>query len=157
MEGSVKFNDRVWRKLLARVNNLGDQHVRVGVFGDGQSRDDGASNVEIAAIHEYGSQAAGIPERSFIRATLRAKDASGELASICKRLARGVVRDQMDHRKALEILGAQATTWIKGAITEGDGISPPLHPATVARKGSSRPLVDTGQLINSITWKVSNE
>jgi hypothetical protein len=35
-----------------------------------------------------------------------------------------------------------------------NGIAPPNSPYTIARKGSSKPLIDTGQLRNSITYQV---
>ena len=40
-------------------------------------------------------------------------------------------------------------------IEAADAISsPPLAPATIARKGSDKPLVDTGLMRNSITSRV---
>jgi len=43
---------------------------------------------------------------------------------------------------------------IKETITEGRGEWPPLKPATIKRKGSSKPLIDTGKLRASITHKI---
>ncbi|MDF7681191.1 hypothetical protein PT300_11600 [Enterobacteriaceae bacterium ESL0689] len=37
------------------------------------------------------------------------------------------------------------------------GIAPPLDPKTIARKGSSRPLIDTGNLLQSITYEVRDK
>ena len=52
----------------------------------------------------------------------------------------------------LNTLGAKAAADVKNTIRQG--IPPPNSPETIRRKGSSRPLIDTGQLINAITWIV---
>jgi len=45
-------------------------HVRVGVFGDKNVRDDGLTNAEVGAVHEFGSVERKIPQRSFLRTPL---------------------------------------------------------------------------------------
>ena len=42
---------------------------------------------------------------------------------------------------------------VRRVLTQA-GIAPPLKPATIARKGSSTPLINTGQLRSAITWRV---
>lgn len=71
--------------------------------------------------------------------------------------------------RAIEKYGAEALTKIKltlrqaGALVEGVAKLniqrgrpewPPLKPETVKRKKSSKPLIDTGTLLNSITHKI---
>jgi len=46
---------------------------------------------------------------------------------------------------------------IKQKITQGDPSWPPLKPETIKRKGSSKPLIDTGKLRASITHKVEDD
>lgn len=111
--------------------------------------------VQLAAIHEFGSPAAGIPERSFIRSTfgLYARDELREKMSL---LCKAALSGRMDPRTAIDLLGTWAVAQVRRTITAGK-VRPPLKPATEARKGSTKPLVDTGQLVNAIAHEVVEE
>jgi hypothetical protein len=50
------------------------------------------------------------------------------------------------------VMGSTLANAMKRKIVDGAGVPPPNAPSTVAKKGSSRPLVDTGRLVNAITW-----
>ena len=156
MARRVRLDDRALRRLQKRLEASGNAHVKVGVLGSkgGNAPHDssGISLVELAAIHEFGSPAAGIPERSFIRRTFIEK--RRELEEVITKLARGVVAGKLDMRRALDILGAWASAEVKKTVTAGAHIPPPLKPATIERKGSDRPLIDTGRLIGAVTWEV---
>lgn len=149
--GAVFVDDSKWKQIVAAIATLADARVTVGVLSDG-TESDGTSLLEIAAIHEFGAPGAGIPERSFIRSTFR--DRQREAATMAERLAKAIVLRGMPVKQALGLLGAWGAAEVKRTITSGDGVPPPLKPATIARKGSSRPLVDTGRLLASITWEV---
>lgn len=152
--GDVYGNDRGWRELKKRLLGKIDPHVRVGIIGSkgGSASRDGISMVELAAIHEFGAPNANIPERSFIRRTFHEK--RKDLAKLTRELARKVYsRERLPIKDALDTLGAWGAAQVKNTIT-GEPIPPPLQPKTIERKGSTRPLVDTGQLLNSITWEV---
>jgi hypothetical protein len=120
-------------------------------------RSDAGSNislVELAAIHEFGSPAAGISERSFIRRTFDSKHA--EIKSLATKLAERIVTGKMDLRRALEILGQFCAAEIKKTISNKE-VQPQLDPTgpTARRKKSTTALVDTSQLKNSVTHEVS--
>ena len=154
MAKNVTVDDRPLRKLLKRLGKASKQRVKIGVL-KGSGRASGRlSMVHLAAIHEFGSPAAGIPERSFIRRTFndeKFKQGAAKMsAALAKKIMAGMTID-----KALNLLGAWAQARVKLTITAGRGIPPPLKPATIARKKSKRPLVHHGRLINAITWKVS--
>ena len=104
----------------------------------------------IAAIHEMGSADGTIPERSFMRSTMDEKNE--EIENLTKKLADQVLFKNLSARKALGTLGAFIQKAFKQKIN--DGVEPPLKTATIRRKGSSKALVDTGQLINSIDYEV---
>lgn len=153
--GSV--DDSEWQELKERlrVTMTRDAHVKVGVMqskGGGASAGAGLTMVDLATIHEFGAPAAGIPERSFIRRTFAEKHEA--LAAMTKRLAAAVVTKKMPVDRALGLLGAWGAAEVKRTITSGPGVPPPLSPVTIARKGSTRPLVDTGRLVGAITWQV---
>ncbi len=155
MPSKTRFDTKTWEAIKANIESVGvGSHVKVGVLasrgGDAEHGDDGITLIELAAIHEFGSPAANIPERSFIRRTFNAS--SAELRVMQTKLAAAVLRG-MPVPKALSILGAWAANAIKRTIT-GDHIPPPLKPATIARKGSDRPLVDSGRLLGAISFEV---
>ncbi len=149
-------DDRLWRKLKAKIDKLHAQnaHVKVGVLGTGETAEDGSlTMVELAAIHEFGSPAAGIPERSFIRFTVRNKQ--DLLNHRITQLATAFVNDKISIEQALGLLGATAAAEIKNSITSKQ-IKQDLKPATIKAKGSTTALIDTGRLLQSITWKVES-
>lgn len=158
--GDVYVDDRVWRSLLGRLNEMSGAKLKVGVLasdGGAEAHTPGSiSIIELAAIHEFGSPAAGIPERSFLRAGMR-EAAKTWLPEMCRKLVKGVVIGRFTPEQALDMLGAKAAASVKNYITAGAHIPPPLAPATIARKGSDRPLVDTGRLVDAISWEVAKE
>jgi phage gpG-like protein len=56
----------------------------------------------------------------------------------------------------LGTIGGMAVEMIRGKIQSGQGFAP-LSPATAAYRGAGRPLLDTGSLRDSITFKVVDE
>lgn len=126
---------------LAKAEGLS---VKVGVLGGGQI-------AEIALIHELGAPRAGIPERSFIRSTFEAK--SRQLGKMAEQMARKAIEGQ-GVEVSLNLMGMYLATEIKKTIT--NRIAPVNADSTIARKGSDVPLVDTGQLINSVTYTVEH-
>lgn len=157
MPGSVKMDDRAWRELRRRIERMGEGRVKVGVLASkGGDAPHAAGSpitlVELAAIHEFGSPSRGIPERSFIRKTFDLR--RDVFNRVVEKLARGVLDGTVDYHKALEVLGAWGAAQVRDRITKGAGVPPPLKDATITRKGSSRPLVVTGRLLQSITYEV---
>lgn len=153
MATRTKYNDQVWRNLKKRLGR-GSPHVKVGVLaarGGAQQHESGISLIELAAIHEFGSPAAKIPERSFIRRTF---NKNRELKKLTVHLARRIINERLTIRRALEQLGTWGAAEVKKTIASGAPIPPPLKPGTIRQKGSSRPLVDTGRLLNSIAHEV---
>lgn len=154
---SVKIveKDHGMRKLMAQVKDLeGDPHVRVGIFTDGkggQTHDEesGLSNVELAIIHEFGAPEAGIPERSFIRSTFDKEKTA--LRQDLKVLLKKVLENKLSARAMFDLLGQRLVAAIQRRV-RGEGIPPPLQPATIAAKGSSRPLIDTGRMMAALTY-----
>lgn len=153
----VRVVDNGADALIARMRALraSKATVSAGILSDAPKKErEGSSGryslLEVAAVHEFGAPAAGIPARSFIRATFDEK--RDEIARLQQVLLTKIVKGEMELVPALNAMGAKFAGWCQARIAEG--ISPPLAPATIAAKGSSTPLVDTGQLRSAITWKV---
>lgn len=156
--------------LQKRVAELGRKRVQVGILqakgAEPKRGPDGRAEklsvVEIAATHEFGSPAAGIPERSFLRRTFT--DHRDDFSKMIVQLSGGIMTGKLTPDRALGLLGLKAETEVKKTITEGDGVPPPLAPATLEKRQrrralndtfpGDRPLADTGQLVNSITSAV---
>lgn len=60
-----------------------------------------------------------------------------------------IIKGQSTTHRALKVIGEWMTTKIKKKIR--DLKDPPNTPFTIANKKSSNPLIDTGQMINSVT------
>lgn len=149
----VVVNDGVWKKLVAKVNGIAKAHARVGVLAsasEGDTYESGIGIIELAAIHEFGSEAAGIPQRSFIRRTFEVK--ASEFNTICARMAKLLLTERVTLEKAVSLLGLWGASEVKKTII--DGIPPPNAPSTIARKGSSTPLIDSGRLVGAVTFEV---
>ena len=153
---TVTDRDNGWKALRARVAKLKGARVRVGILDDAPKQESSGAPpskltvAEVAAIHEFGAPEANIPQRSFVRATVDAKAA--EIAALQHGQASAVFQGKTELGPALDRIGAKVASMMQATIAAG--ITPPLKPETVERKGSSKPLVNTGQLKSSITWKV---
>lgn len=147
--------DHGWDDLLRTVKAMknGDAYVKAGVLGSTSKREEtGIDNVRLATIHEFGSPEAHVPERSFIRQPFDAhREAYFEMV---RRLVAAIYEGKADIRQGLGRIGLKMTQDQRNRILKGAGVPPPNAPSTVEKKGSSRPLVDTGQLLRSLTHAV---
>lgn len=127
--------------------------VKAGVLGHKRERKekDGFDNVEIAVTQEFGTRDGHVPPRSFVLAPFKANRSRymQRLKSFATRLLLGKV--SLD--KVLSLIGQQMAADMKARIKEG--ISPPNAESTIKKKKSTKPLVDTGQLLTSITYSVA--
>ncbi len=107
----------------------------------------GLSVAMIAAINEFGAPSRGQPPRPFFRNMIRDKGPTWG-----KSLAVVLKTSNYDATKALRLMGEG----IKGQLQKSiiDLVSPPLKDSTVAHKGFSKPLIDTGHLLASVDYDV---
>lgn len=153
IKNSVKFKGNRLKALEARIRALGQKKVVVGVpASTNADRKDELSNATIAAAHEFGVQG-HIPERSFLRSTLNENKANASRL-LAKELKADIEIGEFSDRP-FAIVGEKLAGEVKRKIQAG--INPPLDPKTVKRKKSSKPLVDTGSLVQSITYEVRNK
>lgn len=150
-------------KMVTTAGKLNNKKVIVGTDW---------ANAWLVGIHEYGcnitvtpkmraflhrqglhlkdsTTVIKIPERSFMR-TGHDKNAD-RIISQTERAIVQVLTGKMSIDTVLDMCGQQFATAIKTYMR--DLSSPANHPFTTERKGSSNPLVDTGQLIESISWE----
>lgn len=136
--------------LAKRMRSL-KSTVLVGV-PKGATEADGTPMALVAAVNEFGSSDGRIPERSFLRAGIRRG------RPVFRRLnessLKAIVSGTMSEQVALGRLGLAAVAAIQNEIVNGS--FEPNAPSTVARKGSDKPLVDTGSLRQSITFVIDS-
>lgn len=150
MANRVVVRDRGAEKLLKDLEASGRLHLKVGVYGSAAAQDHaGISNGEIAAIHELGL--GNNPRRSWLADWLDV--ARQPILDTFRREFMAVLRQRQDERRALNRAGAAFVGQIQERIAQG--IPPTLAPVTIRRKGSSVPLIDTGQFRRSISHEVS--
>jgi hypothetical protein len=138
-------------KVLASVAKIAKQSVLVGI-PEGSDRKDGeASNAAIAYWMEYGVPSQNIPARPF--ASTGIEDAKERITAQLSKGSKALMDGDLHKAdQALNAAGLIAVNSIKNKITDGD--FEPLKPATVKRKGSDKPLIDSSQMRNAITYLV---
>lgn len=137
--------------LVARVGIQGTEGDAPHTDEHGDEEDGGLTNLELGTIHEYGVPSAGIPERSFLRATLDAY--ATKYVQMVRDLGRSVIDGKRTIEQALGLLGARVRADVVGWIDDGR-VTPDISDETKRRKGSTKPLVDLGQLKGAITYVV---
>lgn len=156
MASSVRVVDRGANAMLKSMAEASKPAtVKVGVIGQEASAGHKLSAltmVAIATIHEFGLGPAYKkkgPNRSFIRAYVDEKEAT--LKKRLRGIGEHVLRGK-SVRMGLEQFGLLTVGEIQQRISAG--IPPALDQSTIDRKGSSTPLINTGQLRSSITHQV---
>lgn len=156
-------------EFLEMLKELSSTHLEIGIFGDS-----GGDILMIANVQEYGvsikvtdkmrgylSAAKGIhlkkgtteiniPERSFIRGGFDSSE--NKVISKGEDLLKQVVHLKLPVSAFFSALGEYTVGLIQEYMT--DLKTPPNHAVTIKNKGSSNPLIDTGRLRDSITYKV---
>lgn len=153
-----KTDTTEWVRLRSRVRALAAKKakVKVGVLASaGVHPESGVSLVEIAAVHEFGSPAANIPQRSFIRRTLDLRE--DDLKKMMHRIAVAYVSEHVTLQTALDVLGQWLVAAVKNTIVTEQVVprleESPAGRRTIARKGSSVTLVDHAHLLNAISYE----
>ena len=105
---------------------------------------------QIAAIMVYGTSDGTIPARDFMSKAI--KDNKEKISKAIKKLSLKVVEGQMDKKQAMGLVGQMIADMMVKSIDGGGFVA--NKPSTIARKGSSKPLIDKGILKGSIDFEV---
>ena len=152
---SVKVTDNGADALLARMSRLNKSPMvsDVGVIGDaaGAPHGDGETTTgDVALFHELGL---GNPRRSWLIDTINQHEEL--IAQTLSEYDKRIVAGTLDEKTALDRFGLMLVGLIQERIAAG--IDPPNAESTVALKGSSTPLIDTGQFRSSITNRTTKK
>ena len=134
----------------------GPKKVKVG-FPQGEADSD---NIMKAIWNEFGTAggASGggwggpIPERPFLRNAMR--DNRNKYRDGMKTSAKKLLLGQTALQTVLRKLGIDAQGDVQESITSLS--DPPNSPVTIELKGSSNPLIASGELRDSVTYKIGD-
>lgn len=155
-------------KVLQVLEQLQSKKIQVGIL----SEEDGEI-LMIANVHEFGisinvtdkmraylhrigihlkkdTTVINIPERSFVRAGF--DENKEEIENNVSVLIQSLIDNDIDIDTFYNAIGEYCVGEVQEYLT--DLSSPALNPITIQNKGSSNPLIDTGRLRDSITFKI---
>lgn len=134
-------------RLIVALKDIDGLEARTGWFETAKDAK-GVPVATKAAANEFGT--ARIPARPFMRPTVAEKKRAwlDQLAGGSKAILRG----EATPRQVLEAVALRAAGDVAKTIAAVN--SPPLSPKTVKRKGFAKPLVETRQMIQSVTGVV---
>ncbi|NSX05087.1 hypothetical protein [Cupriavidus gilardii] len=154
--GVIKV-DRL-KDVLQSINGLVQKQVLVGIPDSAPERKDDApiGNAAIGYIQETGSPANNLPARPFLVPGV-SDSLPKATAQLEKAATAALEGDPAAVERRLSSAGLEAQNSVRAKINSG--IKPDLKPSTIAdrlRRGRTGtvPLVDTGQLRNSITYVI---
>jgi hypothetical protein len=162
---SFKTKDLGKSRIKRSLKGLRDNVALVGIPGG--TADNGMTLAAIALIQEKGHTQLRIPPRPFMRET-REKASRGRFRRLMEKVYQSVVEKALGAVPGLKILGQAYEGELKDIFTSGN-FAPNSSitvsggwmrnrisgkPFKVEGKKSSRPLIDTGRLRQSITYKV---
>jgi hypothetical protein len=157
------------KNLQQIIRELNNKKIKVGIFGSA-----GSKMLMIATVNEYGvdivitpkmrwwlhfnglhvkktTTQIHIPARSFIRATINEKQ--DEINSFVKANLDLLFTFQITTKQFLDKVGHYLVGLTQETLTDLN--SPKNHPWTVKRKkGKDNPLINTGQLRESIVFEI---
>jgi len=142
----VKAPNKILKKI-EELKRLRSGKVTVGFPKGGNAYPDGTSVASVATWQEFGTR--DIPSRPFFRnAITRSKSWS----ALKDKIGKKIMEDDMPMDTGLNIIGQIANDDIKESIRLIN--SPAISEYTQKKKNSSKPLIDTGHMIGSVTWVV---
>lgn len=151
---TVRDRDRGARRMQLALERLAEGvTVTVGIHrDDGRTivnEDSGLTLAGLAAIHEFGAPADGIPARAWLRAAV--DGASREIERGLADAATDVARGRPQSAAFKRVGDAVVRDKIRARMSSLE----PLKPATVERKGHADVLRDTGHFQRAIDARVT--
>lgn len=142
-----KIKQQIHKELDKLKTN---KRITVGIHESaGQHPDAGITNAQLGATLHFGTMNGRIPARPWLDVGV----ASGNkeyVSIIANGLENNLPLDQI-----LNQIGVVAVGNVQLYMTQLK--SPPNAPSTIDKKGSSNPLIDTGNLRSSVTFELTSE
>ena len=155
LKGVLKQNGKTIMNLIKGWNFFLKNEVVVGITMESNSSRGEINNAELLYIHECGVPSKNIPPRPVLQPALSQPETKAKIERMMREAAvEALVKG--DHEKAEQNFhkaGMVGRDACKKWISDGGHLAPNA-PVTIARKGSSKPLIDTGSMLGSITYAV---
>lgn len=154
---SLKITKDNTSQVLSAIQKMAGKHVVVGIPSENAERKDSEfTNAQIGYVNEFGSPANNIPARPFLIPGVQ--QASEKCANVLGKFAKQGFDDATAIDRGLNAAGIVAVSTVKNRITSSEGFAP-LSERTLAEREQAgfkgtKPLIRTGQLLNSITYVV---
>ena len=162
--------DKGWNNIKKEIKSLSKSQIKNGLFGDGPPKNNPAYR---GMIHEYGVAINVTPKmRGFLHSIgIHIKQSTGQIVIPSRPFMRSgfdkglkKLKQLIDYNYGL-LIENKITTWdflnrvgvfhadqLRQSLDKGPWKK--LHPVTAERKGSSQPLVDTGEMMREIKHKI---
>lgn len=152
IKSTIKGTKELKREIEKIANSLDAPMLSVGIHDDAADPPEGEINMAtLGAVHEFGTDK--IPARPWL---LRGFNSGRkEYEEILEEGINDTVKKGIDIRKAFHKVGVVAVGKVQLFITKLK--TPPNSEITIARKGSSNPLIDTGAMRGSVNYKLHKE
>jgi hypothetical protein len=155
---NVKDDHKVWDRIAKEIEKTRFSFVEVG-YPNGEEKkkdhdgkeEEGITVVEVATEMEFGNPDKRIPPRPTLIPTF--DEQKEKIFTELKGQYNEVLIGKQTTEKALNKIGVFLQKKVIDKIN--NLFSPPLAKATIAKKGSSKPLIDTGQMRQSVKSKVT--
>ena len=152
--GQIVEKDMGYDALMDAIKSSSKELIRVGLpesVGSKRVGEGGRQTLAyIAAINHFGARK--IPPRPFLTQTLYQK--REEIAKAQRQALLSIITFKSKPKVAFSKVGAIAASLVKRGITIGKWKG--NAESTKRKKGSSKPLIDTGRLRASITYEVKS-
>ena len=174
-KSTVTDNDLGFFKIQREVTIFNDHDIFVGINEGREAQSSGDSSQSFkafdesstsggmtvagyGAVHEFGSDDGVVPQRPWLRAAVDAnlREVGTRMQSILEKIYDR--RGKSDVTRDLNRLGLWGVKIVKDYIKKvGPSTWVPLAEATIKRKRSTRPLIDNGTMIRSITYVIKRK
>lgn len=133
------------KKALSKFVDDG-KFVLVGLPESAGVTPDGVSVAQVGAAHEFGTST--IPARPWLQTGVnKAQDDISQIAV-------DGIKDELPQEQILNQIGVVAVGAVQQNIIEIK--SPANSDRTIAQKGSANPLIDTGNMMQSVTYVMAD-
>lgn len=151
MAAKVTVRDRGASALITRLRaqNANVRAVQVGIIGSDAAKEE-SDGITVGMVAEWAEFGIGQPMRSWLRGWVdeNQSDIRDRIRAEAQRIRSG----STTRAEALARIGVWAAGQIQVRIARG--IEPPNAQSTIDKKGSSTPLIDTGQLRSSVSSRL---
>ena len=135
------------KKFFKEIEELAKLELRVG-FQRGEKDDNGADIADVAMWNELGT--VNMPPRPFLRQSVDTNETT--IKTMCQSQLKAIASGKRTAQEALQIIGDLQKSLIQNTILNGEFES--NADATVKKKKSDRPLIDTGRMRQSVNFVI---